>query len=788
MTRKILFLNDSHWRVGSVAQKPFGDVNDLDEVTEWLPAQVPGDVRLDLWRAGKISDPFFADNNESSQWIDARDWWYVRELALDLCDDERAFLIFEGIDYQSAVFFNGKPLGRHVGMFSRQIYELTEDRGRKTDASVVGHRSSVAVRIWGANALPHLHRTRAQELWARLVKPLYTPPSEPFPDRYATLKCQMQFGWDFAPRLRTCGIWDDAYIVIARSVFIEDVWVKAKGKSEKVATVSVRLTLDSDREQNARIVCNLRGKNFTCEPQTFSFDVNLTRGKQTRKIVFDVHDARLWNPWDRGEPNLYELETVIASPSPSLRINSATKQSPIRDSEIASRTSLAMTEDVLDSFTTTFGIREFELARVKGAPPDAEPWQFVINGAREFLRGANWVPLDAIPARLTRADYAARLQQARDANINFLRVWGGGLREKRAFYDLCDELGILVWQEFPFSGTLLDHFPRDRAFLEFARGECAAIVRALRNHPSLVVWCGGNEFSPSRNRAIVEMLRAVVAEHDGTRPFKPASPYRDESHNWRVWHRRANVRDYRKDATPFLSEFGLQSVPNLESLQKFLPADALTAPNALWVYHRAELEKLERYAQSPISNPQSLISSTQRAQAMGLQIAIEHMRRRKPRATGVAVWQFSDCWGAISWSVVDYYGVPKRAYWTMQKSYAPVLASFEYDLQPRRAGEVVRGALWLINDLRATYREAEVRAELNGAQIFSRKLDIEPDSATRVDTLAVALGAGENILRLRVLWHGQTLSENEYDLNFCDVGEISWLGKVMVAVAKRMLR
>ncbi|MCX7839963.1 MAG: hypothetical protein N2559_10995, partial [Anaerolineae bacterium] len=292
-----------------------------------------------------------------------------------------------------------------------------------------------------------------------------------------------------------------------------------------------------------------------------------------------------------------------------------------------------------------------------------------------------------------------------------------------------------------------------------------------------------------------EMLRAVVTEHDGTRPFKPASPYRDESHNWRVWHRRANLRDYRQDTTPFLSEFGLQSVPNLESLQKFLPADALTAPNALWVYHRAELKKLERYAQSPISNPQSpisnlqsLISATQRAQAHGLQIAIEHMRRRKPRTTGVAVWQFNDCWGAISWSVVDYYGVPKRAYWTMQRSYAPVLASFEYALQPHRAGDTVRGTLWLINDLRIAYHDAELRAELNGTEIFARTFDIEPDSATRVDTLAVTLGAGENILRLRVLWRGQTLSENEYDLNFCDIGEISWLGKLMVAVAKQLLR
>jgi beta-mannosidase len=410
------------------------------------------------------------------------------------------------------------------------------------------------------------------------------------------------------------------------------------------------------------------------------------------------------------------------------------------------------------------------------------------------------------------------LKQARDANINFLRVWGGGLREKRAFYDLCDELGILVWQEFPFAGTLLDRFPDDRAFLNFVRDECSDIVCALRNHPSLVVWCGGNEFSPRANQPVVKKLRTVVNDKDGTRPFKSASPYRDESHNWRVWHQSANLRDYRDDSTPFLSEFGLQALPNLESLSKFLPKDALAAPHALWKYHRAELKKLGRYASSVIASEakqfpirdletpalacgasvasqkslamttEALIDATQRAQAFGLQIAIEHVRRRKPQTTGVAVWQFNDPCPAISWSLVDYYGTPKRAYHELKKVYSPVLASFDYELIPRRTGDTVRGDLWIINDLRAAYPNAQLRAYLNGAEIFDRTLNIEPDSVARVDALAVMLGDGENILRLNVVWQDNILSDHEYDLNFCDIGEVSWLGALMVAVSKRLMR
>ncbi|MBI5032894.1 MAG: hypothetical protein HZB51_20425 [Chloroflexi bacterium] len=779
MTRKTCSLNDSNWRVGSVAQKNFGDVNDLADVRDWLPAQIPGDVRLDLLRAGKIADPFYADNNKASQWIDARDWWYVRDLNLELEKNERAFLVFDGIDYLSAVYLNDKLLDHHEGMFSRQLYEL--------DSSLVTRHSSLAIRIWGADALPKLSLTPIQKIWARLIQPLFRPPEHAFPDRYATLKCQMQFGWDFAPRLRTCGIWDDASVVVARSVFIADAWIKSKVISHKsqVAKVSVTLMLDSDREQNVHVICNVRGKNFVDEPQTFTFDLNLARGEQVRDISFDLIGARMWNPWDRGEPNLYEIEVVILS---------GTERSGVESKD-----------PILDSLTETFGIRSFELAR---APASEEPWQFVINGSREFLRGANWVPLDAIPGRLTRDDYAIRLHQARNANINFLRVWGGGMREKRAFYDLCDELGILVWQEFPFGGTVLDSFPTQRDHLQLIRDECSDIVRTLRNHPSLVVWCGGNEFSPSGNQTIVKKLRAVVKDKDGTRPFKPASPYRDESHNWRVWHRFANLRDYREDRTPFLSEFGLQALPNFESLKKFLPDEALNAPHKLWEYHHADVKKLGRYAHPVIlSEAKNLhpehsetlrstqgdrvdkfISATQRSQAIGLQIAIEHMRRRKPEATGVAIWQLNDCWPAVSWSVIDYYGTPKRAYADLQRLYTPVFASFDYPLILRRAGNTVRGNLWLINDLLDAFENVELRAELNGDMIYTQRASAKPDSATKIDSLTVTLGDDENILRLIVRDNSHILSDHEYDLNFCDVGEIDLLNWLMVQVGKRLTR
>ena len=183
-----------------------------------------------------------------------------------------------------------------------------------------------------------------------------------------------------------------------------------------------------------------------------------------------------------------------------------------------------------------------------------------------------------------------------------------------------------------------------------------------------------------------------------------------------------------------------------------------------------------------------LIDASQRAQAFALQIAIEHMRRRKGSAAGVAVWQFNDCWPSISWSVIDYYGTPKRAYEELKRLYSPVFASFDYALQPRRAGDRVRGELWLINDLFSSFQNAELSAKLNGKEIFKRRVHIAPDSATRVDALEITLDQGENILRLKVNWGPVTMSEHAYDLNFCDVGEVNAVGALLVAIGKRLMR
>ncbi len=785
MFRRIINLNDSDWVFGRVPSKPIDceDVYDPDRVVEWLPGTVPGNVRSDLLALGRIPDPFYGMDNEKSQWVDDWDWWYRREVGLELEKGERAFLVFEGIDYISAVYLDSVELGRHEGMFSRQVYEITElVNGKKSKLG--GHPPNppagegpctynlvVQVRIWGSASLPTPQLSLWDKLWAQLVSVLFRG-SEVFPDRIATVKCQMGFGWDFAPRLRTMGIWDDVYIIITRSVFIEDVFVRYEGQQEaEPAKVRLHLDLDADRAQEVKALVIVRGRNFELgEELRFVFDLSLVKGPQITEVEFAIEAPGLWEPWDRGRPDLYELEIQLL-PSAS--------------------------STPLDSLTTTFGLRTIEMAPNPEAPPEAESWTFLINGRREFIRGGNWVPLDALPGQARREDYAPLIDLACEAHINMLRVWGGGLREKRAFYDLCDERGILVWQDFPFVCVFLGNYPRHEAFLRLARRECTAIVRRLRNHPSLVLWCGGNEYSAQRNATLVGTLRAVAMDEDGTRPFRATSPGPGDVHSWRVWWGKANFRDYREEQAQFISEFGLQAAPDATSLQEFIPPEDLWPPGETWRYHRADLERLNRYARpfrqghlvsavrrlisrGPSSSESlkeltAFVSASQQAQAFGLQVAIEHFRRRKYKTGGAMFWQFNEPWPAICWSVVDYHCRPKLAYQRLKRLYNPVLISLDYPLVRYRAGDLFQAQVWAINDLLESFDGCRLRVTLDGEEILSSTLSLPPDSCQGVGAVEQVLKGDGGCLKVELSHAGRLISSNEYDLGYYDPAEMSWL-------------
>lgn len=743
MTRQVLDLSGAGWRLGRApadARPEHANWSELEQIGEWLPAAVPGNIRADLVRAGRLPDLFFGTQAEDSQWVDDHCWWLVREWPLAASPGERVHLVMRGVDYVWDLFLNGHHLGRQEGMFSPLVQDVS---------GLLRAENQLAVRLVGSKWLP----TGRSSRWFRFINYIESKASSigrRHPQRRDTLKCQMSFGWDFGPALRTMGIWDDVCAIACEDVFIRDVEVRQQ-LGDGAARLAIGVEADALTARTALLRCTLAGQSFEAEAIVAERPVELARGAGRYSLELQVPQPRLWWPWDQGSPDLYRLTVEVRAG-----------------------------DRCLDSLAQTVGLREVEL----------DGWTLRINGRRVYARGANWVPADVLPGRVDKDDYRALLSLARQANMNMVRVWGGGLREKRAFYDVCDRLGILVWQEFPLACAFLGRFPRSPEYLRLVERESEAIVRDLRAHPSVVLWCGGNEFSPERNRPVVAALQRSANGQDPTRPFLAASPAGGDSHYWKVWHGFHPPSAYRDDETLFASEFGLQALPDKATLQQFIPAEELWPPGPSWGYHGAELGKLQRYARPFVRGKEpgleGFIEASQRAQAHALQIAVEHYRRGKARGGGgVLIWQLNEPWPAISWALVDFYRRPKAAYATVKRLMNPVLVSLEYPLRHYRAGDELAIGIWVVNDLPLALIGCQVEVVLwagPGQAVARHTLDVDvaADSAAEAGRARWTLPAGHDWrLTCRLLREGQVLAANEYDLTVHDdtgptVGQRLW--------------
>jgi beta-mannosidase len=725
-------LNGDHWTLGRApagAHAAYAGWHELEQVDLWLPARVPGNVRADLMAASQIPDLYRHPSSRSSQWVDDHCWWLVHDFNLTVTSQERVHLILNGVDYISDLFLNGHHVGRHEGMFSPQVHDISRLLQRK---------NRLAVRILGNKWLP----TDRSSSWEKLLNHIEAHtgglPGQ-YPHRRDTLKCQMSFGWDFAPPLRPMGIWDSVWAVVSHDLFIQDVQVETQLVGTEAA-LKVSLSLNATLERQALVRVVLAGETFEAAPLNLQAPVHLRPGSNRLTLDLPVPAPRLWWPWDHGHPHLYRLTVSV------------------QDEELT-----------LDTVSQTIGLRTIEM----------EDWQIRINGQTVYARGANWVPADILPGRVRPADYEALLKLAREANMNMLRVWGGGLREKHAFYDLCDRVGILVWQEFPVACAFLTRYPRSAGFLQLVAAEATAIVRTLRNHPSLSLWCGGNEFSPKRHGPLLATLQQVLATEDPQRPFVPASPDQGDSHNWRVWLNFEPPATYREDTAAFASEFGLQAPPAVQALQHMVPPEELEAPGPGWMYRGANLAKLRRYAEpflkSPDADGPALVEASQRAQAHGLQIAIEHYRRRKAHgAGGLLIWQLNEPWPAISWALVGYDRQLKPAYQVVQRLLAPQLISLEYPLRSYQARDQFCAAIWIVSDDHTPLPGCQLDIVLwdrdkQASYHLSSAVDVGADSATIVGRLCCSLPPGGGWRITCQLMHaGRLLATNEYDLTVHD--------------------
>lgn len=621
---------------------------DASRKSAWHAAVVPGCVHRDLRRAGLIPDPFVGTNELDLQWIEHHDWEYAATFTVSaaVLAEETVELVCDGLDTLATVTLNGRVVARTDNMF-------------------IG---------WRWEVKPHLRRGR-NELRIRFASvgralPKTRPEHQPkeFNDsvgRSSVFRKQpCQFGWDWGPRFVTAGIWRDLRLEAWSGNRLESVRVDQTHRPD--GSVLLTFTPELARPDPK---ATLTGR-ITLDGQPIATLVN-----RNSEIV----NPALWWPNGHGAQPLYTVE--------------------IRATDRHGRE--------IGTWSRRIGLRTIALDRSKDQWGEA--FRFVVNGRPIFAKGANWIPAHSFVAGLTRADYARDLQSAARAHMNMLRIWGGGIYESEDFYDVCDELGLLVWQDFMFACTL---YPGDRAFLKSVRAEAEHQVRRIRHRACLALWCGNNEIETLNWEALEKnprlrrnydavfhrVLPAAVAAHDGVTPYWPTSPYRGpgrnndytikplgeksgDTHYWDVWHARHPVKDYEKWRFRFVSEFGMQSYCSPETQATFCPPDQANVFGPVMENHQKNtagnqiiLDYVSRLYRFPRSQ-EALVYLSQLNQAHCMQTGVEHYRRIMPVCMGALYWQLNDCWPVASWSSIEHTGRWKALQHVARRFFAPALVS-----------------------------------------------------------------------------------------------------------------
>jgi beta-mannosidase len=638
-----------------------------------IPGEVPGTVYTDLMKNGIIPDVFYGTNEEIVRWVEEKNWLYRKEFSLSdaFLKCKKVFLIFEGVDTYAEIYLNGKLLCKTDNMFHPYVLEV-EKYIMKDNVVEVKFLSPVKV----------LQKLEGE------YGPVMETPFVSF--RAYGRKAQYSFGWDWGPRFPTCGLWKDVYLLGLNYGKIENVLVKQQITSKNKAIIEVEV------EAN----CYFKGDaifEFTLQNSKNKKTVrhHIIEGYNVIKTKHEINNPKLWFPNGYGKANLYTL--IVRFKYNDL---------------------------LLDEKIVKFGLRTVELLQEKDK--EGRNFIFKINGIKIFCKGFNWIPSDSFLPRLTEEKYRKLLLLAKEANTNMIRVWGGGIYENDIFYDICDELGIMIWQDFM---SACQEVPGNQDwFCEAFRKEAIYQVKRLRNHPSIVLWCGNNENEFAKYRVwggkdkkeylgekiFYNILPEICNIYDSTRPYLPSSPYSADEfspqsqtngdyHSYEGWCG-GNWEKFSEIRGRFLSEIGYQSFPDIETVEQFTPPEERCIKSKTILSHEKASPEAIDWIENGIrdrlgfktENLEEFVYLSQVNWAEGVRYVIEHWRKRKFNTAGILFWQLNDCWPVISWSFVDYYLRPKLCYYSAKRFFAPVILSIE------RKNELVK--IHIINDKLTPYR------------------------------------------------------------------------------------
>jgi len=661
---------DSGWQFRAVG------ATDNSDVKQWHPAQVPGVVHTDLLHNGLIPDPFDRDNEFRLQWIGLTDWEYQTTFQVDSAalGHDHVDLVFDGLDTFADVYLNDQAMLHADNMFRRwRIPAKPLLKPGQNTLRIVFH-SAITKMLPYAKSLPYVLPSISTHNFGN-EENIATAPY--------TRKAPYQYGWDWGPRFMTEGIWQPVRLETWDALRIDNLHIHQQKVTSDTASVTADLDIEAGKPTAATLTLahdELAGTQTSNGTQTLQLDAGINH------VSFPIRIAKpkLWYPVGYGAQNRYRFYAVIRA-----------------GREVAART------------VVKTGLRSVELRRT----PDqwGKSFEFVVNGIAVFGKGADVIPFDSFPNRVTPEIHRKILQAARDANMNMLREWGGGYYESDDFFDICDELGLMVWQEFMFGGDMV---PGDVAFQENVRQEAIDQIKRLRDHPSIVIWCGNNEvetgwhhwgdrqefkesISPEiRDRVwqdymvmFDDILKGTVAEYGGPVPYWPSSPsanfeevpdnqHNGDMHYWAVWHQQAPAGDYTKQFPRFMTEYGFQSFPEMRTIRAFAnkPEDFDIHSTVMQAHQKNKggNERILTYMLREYRQPKdfaSFVYLSQVQQAEIIKIGAEHLRRQKPRVMGSLYWQLNDCWPVASWASIDYYGRWKALHYYARRFYDDLLIS-----------------------------------------------------------------------------------------------------------------
>lgn len=648
------------------------------------PARVPGVVHLDLLDNGLIEDPFLEMNERSVQWVDKEDWVYETSFTpeQEIFSREHIMINFDGLDTYADVYLNDTKILTSDNMFRRWEVDIKSYLRSGSNTLRVYLHSPIKIDMPKWESLPFQYRASNDQ-----------SENGGLFDRKLSIfarKAGYHYGWDWGPRLVTSGIWRDVYLSAWDDVRISSVYFQQNKVDKAKAEITNTVCLDSDRD--------IEGAEITiCDEQSgkilYSGKSNLKKGTNKLRLDFVINNPRLWWCNGMGSAELYRLKTSIRSGNSELAFKSE-----------------------------RIGVRSI---KVISEPDESGNMQFyfVLNGQSVFAKGSNYIPQDNFLPRVTAERHRKTIQDAVEANMNMIRIWGGGIYEDDVFYDICDELGIMVWQDFMFACSV---YPVEGAYAESVREEAVDNVCRLRNHPCIALWCGGNEcldawynwgwknkyeeqnteyariIESQADYLYFDLLPSVVSEYDPQTPYWANSPFsgryqgsdglNGDFHFYGVWRRKLPIDTYNHLRAHFFSEYGVQSFPEYSTICKFasdssdhrLDSDVISShqrggdvANELIAWY---LENEYR----PAADFKEFIYLSQLYQADAMRTAIEAHRRERPYCMGSLLWQHNDCWPVASWSTRDYYGHWKAAHYLIRKAFAPMTPSIS------RQGDTLR--------------------------------------------------------------------------------------------------